>query len=136
MNKKVTAYVEQRVCGMFCSHDKGFSCDALKDGKDKSCNGCAVKKYVEAFNDGMEYERKNPHSPFIDVKDDLPYKHNSLLDGRGFTFDVFVRFDDGKIGTAYMEANINTKGDVYWSWNKSGVVAWFAIVNETLLTSK
>lgn len=136
MNKKVRAYVEQRVCGMFCSHDKGFSCDALEDGKDKSCNGCAVKKYVEAFNDGMEYERKNPHSPFIDVKDDLPYKHNSLLDGRGFTFDVFVRFDDGKIGTAYMEANINTKGDVYWSWNKSGVVGWFAIVNETLLTSK
>lgn len=109
MNKKVRAYVEQRVCGMFCSHDKGFSCDALEDGKDKSCNGCAVKKYVEAFNDGMEYERKNPHSPFIDVKNDLPYKHNSLLDGRGFTFDVFVRFDDGKIGTAYMEANINTK---------------------------
>lgn len=136
MNKKVRAYVEQRVCGMFCSHDKGFSCDALEDGKDKSCNGCAVKKYVEAFNDGMEYERKNPHSPFIDVKDDLPYKHNRLLDGRGFTFDVFVRFDDGKIGTAYMEANINTKGDVYWSWNKSGVVGWFAIVNETLLTSK
>lgn len=136
MNKKVRAYVEQRVCGMFCSHDKGFSCNALEDGKDKSCNGCAVKKYVEAFNDGMEYERKNPHSPFIDVKDDLPYKHNSLLDGRGFTFDVFVRFDDGKIGTAYMEANINTKGDVYWSWNKSGVVGWFAIVNETLLTSK
>ena len=126
MEKKVKAYVKPRVCGMFCSHEKGFSCDALDGGNEKSCDGCAVKNYVKAFNDGMEYERKNPHSPFISVKEDLPYKHNKLLDGRGFTKDVFVRFDDGKIGTAYMEARINVKGDVYWSWNKGGISEWYS----------
>ena len=62
-------------------------------------------------------EERNPKSPWISVKDDLPCNHEELIILGGLidgseTIDVFVRYESGDIWSDYM---IYENGE--WRWN-------------------
>lgn len=67
------------------------------------------------FIAGAEWADKNPKSPWISVEDDLPFNHEELLDSsKRMTFQVFVRYDDGKYGFSCMAKILDE-----WKWLNS-----------------
>ncbi len=67
------------------------------------------------FIAGADWADKNPKSPWISVEDDLPFNHEELLDSsKRMTFQVFVRYDDGKYGFSCMAKILDE-----WKWLNS-----------------
>ena len=85
----------------------------------------AANKYSEYLYDtvtanngfiaGAKWADKNPKSPWISVEDDLPFNHEELLDSsKRMTFQVFVRYNDGRYGFSCMAKVLDE-----WKWLNS-----------------
>ena len=58
-----------------------------------------LQTYQNGFINGAEWADNNPKNPWISVEDDLPFNHKELLDSsKRMTFQVFIRYDDGRYG--------------------------------------
>lgn len=76
---------------------------------------------IESFKAGVKWADKNPQSPWISVKDDLPCNHEELLHPlyANFTKDVLVIFENKYISLERMikddKGNWKFVGNVlYW----------------------
>ena len=83
----------------------------------------------KSFEAGVIWADKNPKSPWISVKDDLPCNHEDMIALAGnlskHTCSVLVRFDHGGINFAYMYCN-GYKQD--WHWSERGIIThWMQI---------
>lgn len=85
----------------------------------------AANKYSEYLYDtvtanngfiaGAKWADKNPKSSWISVEDDLPFNHEELLgSSKRMTFQVFVRYADGKYGFSCMAKILDE-----WKWLNS-----------------
>lgn len=75
----------------------------------------------ESFIRGAEWADKNPQSPWISVKDDLPC-NSSYLTSSVCTDDVIV-YEYGKIYNSYMRRDVNNE----WYWAKGKPQYWMPI---------
>lgn len=66
---------------------------------------------IASFEAGVEWADEHPKSPWISVKDDLPYD-NPIFIHFGFTNRVLVREKKGNLFVAYMKKNKDNK----WIW--------------------
>lgn len=67
------------------------------------------------FIAGAKWADKNPKFSWISVEDDLPFNHEELLDSsKRMTFQVFVRYDDGRYGFSCMAKILDE-----WKWLNS-----------------
>lgn len=105
-----------------------------------------TRKYIEALDDvehddfdtyreedwfnvglkcGLEVADNNPKNPWISVEDDLPFNHKELLDSsKRMTFQVFIRYDDGRYGFSCM-AKILDEWKWLNNWNK--ITHWMKV---------
>ena len=75
------------------------------------------------FEAGVKWADEHPKSPWISVKDDLPYKHKELLDGEQKTKLVLIVDACGGADIDFMSIY---KGTWQW-WNNSNVTYWLSI---------
>lgn len=66
---------------------------------------------ISSFESGVEWSDNNPKSPWISVKDKLPYNNPDFI-YFGFTNRVLVRDKKGNLFVAYMKKNKDNK----WIW--------------------
>ena len=65
----------------------------------------------DCFEEGAEWADNHPKSPWISVKDDLPCKHEELLDAKYKTKEVFIIKTGNSFDIDYM-LKVNGK----WRW--------------------
>lgn len=86
--------------------DDEFDTDLYDYKTDNSyCNYCA------GFRQGVKWADENPQSPWIDVKEKLPYNNSNFIHF-GFTNRVLVRNKNRDLFVAYMKKNKDNK----WIW--------------------
>ena len=86
------------------------------------------RKYEQAlmatgFEGGVKWADEHPKSPWISVKEDLPYKHKELLSSDHETKLVLTVDACGSINTDFMSIY---EGTWCW-WNDSNTVYWHPI---------
>ena len=89
------------------------------------------RKYEQAlmaigFEAGVKWADKNPKSPWISVKDDLPCNHKEMIkvvveDADTYTDRVLVMTDKGTMTIAYMY-KVNSW---LWYWSETERVAYW-----------
>lgn len=67
--------------------------------------------FYKVYRAGVIYGENHPKSPWISVKDDLPYDNPNFIHF-GFTNRVLVRDKKGNLFVAYMKKNKDNK----WIW--------------------
>ena len=84
-----------------------------------------LQTYQNGFINGAEWADNNPKNPWIIVEDDLPFNHKELLDSsKRMTFQVFIRYDDGRYGFSCM-AKILDEWKWLNNWNK--ITHWMKV---------
>ena len=94
----------------FC--DEEGRCEALDECADTGeydCSCCNINRVVRAFNRGIEFQKQK--SPWISIDDDLPCKHEELLNAKYQTKEVFILKFGGFPDVDYM-LKVNGK----WIW--------------------
>ena len=82
-----------------------------------------LKHYQKGFAAGVKWADEHPKSPWISVKEDLPYKHKELLSSDHETKLVLTVDACGSINTDFMSIYEGT-----WCWrNDSNTVYWHPI---------
>lgn len=77
--------------------------------------------------DGLDAADANPKSPWISVRDDLPYRHKELLLSTGYhTVSVFTYKKGGACG---IDSMINRSGKWEWEAWKENYLYWMPIPN-------
>ena len=114
------------------SREEQIRQEALKAEKEKFPR-CAGDKensfhgvnsaYGLGFVDGALWADTNPKSPWINVKDDLPYKHNELIspDDKRDTKDVFTLIN------GCITLNMMYKLDGKWHWRYDKPTHWMPL---------
>lgn len=83
--------------------------------------------YGDAFVAGAKWADEHPKSPWISVKDDLPYNHKELLLSTGYhTVSVFTYKKGGAVGIDNM---IIRNGKWEWEAWKENYLYWMPIPN-------
>lgn len=67
---------------------------------------------ASGFELGVKWADEHPKSPWIDVKEKLPYNNNPNFIHFGFTNRVLVRNKNGDLFVAYMKKNKDNE----WFW--------------------
>lgn len=76
---------------------------------------------------GLEIADEHPKSPWISVRDDLPYRHKELLLSTGYhTVSVFTYKKGGACG---IDSMINRSGKWEWEAWKENYLYWMPIPN-------
>ena len=79
----------------------------------------------ESFEAGAIWADKNPKSPWISVKDDLPCNHEEKIHKDCLsTTNVFALYSDYSLGLNYMR-KINNK----WIWHNGEPLYWMDMPN-------
>lgn len=99
---------------------------ASKYIEDNSLGGeVCISSRKDSFIEGADWADNNPKSPWISVKDDLPFNHKELLDSsKRMTFQVFIRYGDGRYGFSCMAKILDE-----WKWlnNWTKITHWMKV---------
>lgn len=81
----------------------------------------------DCFEEGAEWADTHSKSPWISVRDDLPYRHKELLLSTGYhTVSVFTYKKGGACG---IDSMINRSGKWEWEAWKENYLYWMPIPN-------
>lgn len=88
-----------------------------------SRNGRTYEQALMAtgFEAGVKWADKNPKSPWISTKDDLPCNHEELKPNSYATYKVIVLLNDGRIRETYMFY------DKWWEYRKK-ITHWMSFI--------
>ena len=108
------------------TREKEINIAASKYIEDNSLGGeVRISSHKDSFIEGAEWADNNPKNPWISVEDDLPFNHKELLDSsKRMTFQVFIRYDDGRYGFSCM-AKILDEWKWLNNWNK--ITHWMKV---------
>ena len=108
------------------TREKEINIAASKYIEDNSLGGeVRISSHKDSFIEGAEWADNNPKNPWISVEDDLPFNHEELLDSsKRMTFQVLIRYDDGRYGFSCM-AKILDEWKWLNNWNK--ITHWMKV---------